>query len=41
MKRFLKRDVVEGFLIFCVIQPMLFFTAIGVIICAILAHIWS
>ncbi len=41
MKRFLDPKFVEGFLIFFVIQPLIFFTAVGVFIYGIIQSIWG
>jgi hypothetical protein len=41
MKRFRDPKFIEGFLIFFVIQPVLFFGAMAVFICAIIESIWG
>jgi hypothetical protein len=41
MKRFKDPKFLEGFLIFFVIQPVLFFSVIAVFICAIIESIWG
>jgi len=41
MKRFLDPYFLEGFLIFFVIQPILFFGSMAVFICAVVNSIWG
>jgi hypothetical protein len=40
MKRFLDPKFIEGFLVFCVIQPVLFFSAIGIFVWGIIETLW-
>jgi hypothetical protein len=41
MKRFLEPQFVEGFLIFCVIQPLLVLFSVAVFVCAVIESIWT
>jgi hypothetical protein len=41
MKRFLDPRFIEGFLIFCVIQPLLVLFGVVVFVCAVIESIWS
>jgi len=41
MKRFKDRKFFEAFVIFFIIQPVLFFGALAVFICAIIESIWG
>lgn len=41
MKRFKDPRFLEGFLIFFVIQPLLFFVSIAVFVCAMIESIWG
>jgi len=40
MKRFLDPRFLEGFLIFCVIQPSLVLFSAAVFVCAVIESIW-